>query len=740
MPSDATEFQSPEEQRRSRELSKQPTRPPGTAPGYELQRQLGSGAYGEVWVGLDRNTGRRVAVKFYLHRGGLDWTLLSREVEKLVFLSADRYVVQLLDVGWEADPPYYVMEYVENGSLDDLLRERGNLPPEEAVEMFREVAVGLTHAHAKGVLHCDLKPANILLDQDHRPRLADFGQSRLSHEQTPALGTLFYMAPEQANLEAVPDARWDVYALGALLYSMLTGSPPYRDDGTLRQIEAATDLAKRLECYRQHIKEAPPPSRHRETHGVDGGLAEIIDHCLAVDPDGRYGNAQTVLDALDARQQHRARRPLLVLGLLGPVLLLLVMTLFYWHGFGRAVTQSEDMVNEQTYKSNEFAAKFVAKSFEAELAEYFEIMELEASRPELHAELRAAHESELLQQLSDPQTDEQQIEALRKRYLTEPQRQQLRGYLVDLLATFNENPQPDASRFASIIALDRWGTIAAVAYAEKNVTTRSVGKNYSWRTYFHGGPEDRDWVRPNKPPEHIETTHLSAAFKSTTTEKWRIAISTPIYDTSTPTPEFLGVMAFTIAVGDFAIFRSEQDLTDYFAVLVDNRESERKGTILQHPLFKGKPPAQDYKVTETQLARIRAEPEYKYQDPLAKALGGEAYAGDWIAATEPVRLPSRRQQNGNGANHTDLLVLVQVSAGSATKPVSELGNRLAMVGMLALAVVVLVVVALWLVVLRILGVSGKSRLRAKSSIPEPTPFRTMPTIAADGRETHSRQY
>ena len=215
MTSEPTEFQNPEELRRARQLSLQSTRPPGKAPGYEVQRCLGTGAYGEVWVATDRVTGRRVAIKFYLHRGGLDWTLLSREVEKLVFLSADRYVVQLLDVGWHAEPPYYVMEYVENGSLDDLLNERGTLPPEEAVVLFREIAVGLTHAHGKGVLHCDLKPANILLDQDRRPRLADFGQSRLSHEQTPALGTLFYMAPEQADLNALPDARWDVYAFGA---------------------------------------------------------------------------------------------------------------------------------------------------------------------------------------------------------------------------------------------------------------------------------------------------------------------------------------------------------------------------------------------------------------------------------------------------------------------------------------------------------------------------------------------
>ena len=241
-----TERQTDSQQQLASELSLRRTRPPAEVPGYEFEKFLGSGAYGEVWVALDRNTGRKVAVKFYTHRGGLDWRLLSREVEKLVLLSADRYIVQVLDVGWDATPPYYVMEFIENGSLDAYLGQLGPLPIEDAVDMFRGVATGLLHAHNKGVLHCDVKPANVLLDQDHKPRLADFGQSRLSHEQTPALGTMFYMAPEQADLDAMPDARWDVYALGVLLYLMLTGALPYRDEETIAKINMDSDLVDRL--------------------------------------------------------------------------------------------------------------------------------------------------------------------------------------------------------------------------------------------------------------------------------------------------------------------------------------------------------------------------------------------------------------------------------------------------------------------------------------------------------------
>jgi hypothetical protein len=198
----------------------------------------------------------------------------------------------------------------------------------------------------------------------------------------------------------------------------------------------------------------------------------------------------------------------------------------------------------------------------------------------------------------------------------------------------------------------------------------------------------------------------------------------------------LGVIAFTINVGDFAIFRSNHDPTGYFAVLIDDRDGERKGTVLQHPVFKAKPPARDYRVTETQLTRIRGEPEYKYRDPLAEAPGGDKYAGNWIAATEPVRLPGRGQTAGDEADSTDLLVLVQVGSDTATAPVAKLGNRLALVGMMALAVVILVIVALWLVVLRILGVSARTRPRENPAESDPTSIHSTPTITADGREQH----
>src|SRR6056297_1787938 len=130
-----------------------------------------------------------------------------------------------------------------------MLLRRGRLPVHEAVDLFEKICIRLNHCHGKGVLHCDVKPANVLLGTDNEPRLADFGQSRMSHDQTPAMGTLFYMAPEQADLNSTPDARWDVYAAGALLYRMFAGNAPHRDQTILSQLDTAGSLPGRLTRY-----------------------------------------------------------------------------------------------------------------------------------------------------------------------------------------------------------------------------------------------------------------------------------------------------------------------------------------------------------------------------------------------------------------------------------------------------------------------------------------------------------
>jgi hypothetical protein len=254
-------------------------------------------------------------------------------------------------------------------------------------------------------------------------------------------------------------------------------------------------------------------------------------------------------------------------------------------------------------------------------------------------------------------------------------------------------------RLASLFLVDRWGTCVADAYTNQ-FADRSAGRNFSWRSYFHGGPRDLPRTRPRTPPPQIGQTYLSAVYKSSVTERWKIAISTPLRDAADPDRPLAGVMALTIDLGDFAIFRSREESIEYFAVLIDHRPGERFGTILQHPLFRQQPPDRDFQVTPQQLAQVQSARDHRYQDPLAAAPGGGAFAGDWIAAWEPVVLPGRGRSPGQ-RDPTDLLVLVQVRASVANAPVNRLGQRLAFDGLVALTLVVLAVGALWLLAFRL---------------------------------------
>ncbi|MEC9093022.1 MAG: protein kinase, partial [Planctomycetota bacterium] len=534
MDPDLTQFQSPDDQVRAEALSRKGNQPPAEVPGYTIDSLVGSGAYGEVWSGIDRNTGRKVAIKFYSRRSSVDFSLLTREVEKLASLAADRYVVQLLDVGWDATPPFYVMDFIENGSLEDELKRRGPFDIEEATEMFQEVAMGLMHLHNKGILHCDLKPGNVLLDGDNAPRLADFGQSRLSNEQAPALGTLFYMAPEQANLEAIPDARWDVFALGSLMYCMLTGSPPYRSAQISENLETASEINDRLERYQAALSQSPSPKAHRELPGMDKQLGEIIDRCLAVDPKRRFESVQGVLMALRQRKEIQDRRPLMLLGMIGPFLLLCIMSAFGFALYNRSIDKAEYSLLEEALNSNAWAAQFASQTAANEIDSYFaEVHRLAREDEFIEIFKQVVSDNELTslrELLADPNSTDRQNE-IRQRFLQHPIRQKLQPLLERRLLA-------SGLREASWFCCDAFGTQLAFTSKDKKVST--IGKNYSWRTYFHGGNEDlmgfseggvryTSHVEPDQ-RTHITRSHLSAIVISQASQRWKVAFSVPLFE------------------------------------------------------------------------------------------------------------------------------------------------------------------------------------------------------------------
>ncbi len=724
---DYTELQSGDDEQQARELSLRHTRPPTQVPGYDLTRFLGSGAYGEVWIGLDRNTGRQIAVKFYQHRGGVDWSLLSREVEKLVLLSTDRYIVQLLDVGWQADPPYYVMEFIENGSLEQLIQRDQPRSVEQVVELFKDIATGLNHAHAKGILHCDLKPANVLLDQDARPRLADFGQSRLTNEQTPSLGTLFYMAPEQADLKAVPDARWDVYALGAILYCLLVGKPPHYHEELLKQIEAATDLPGRLRCYRYWIMSKKPPDEHRKLPGVDRALWGIVDRCLSPRHSKRFPNVQSVLDALRAREQARARRPLLLLGVLGPLLLLAVMSLVGVNVYRSALDKSDEAVTAKVWDSNLFAAKFVSASVATEMERYYRSIERAASDAELETQSTQVVDQldPLLAALANPELSEEDLEAAKQRFEGEPIRSALQSR-IDALMSDESYP-----KVASWFVCGPRGTHLAGAF--NHPVTSTIGNNFAYRTYCYGGLKDLEDPKARPMPEqHVQCTSLSAPLFSKSTNRWKIAVSTPMYRRDDPT-QLLAVLVLTVDVGDFMTFPVTES---QFAVLVDGRDNGYRGMVLEHPLYNelyqpGTGLASEFSKCRVALDGQSAR-KFVYEDPLGKFPGGEAYDRDWIAASWSVQV---RQGAGSGQasmSDTGLIIFVQEDKQAATTPVRELGRQLASTGVRALAGFLLVVGLLWYFVLHVQKGTRwwkQPPFAPSSSIATPTPAHSRSTAA-----------
>jgi eukaryotic-like serine/threonine-protein kinase len=253
---------------------------------YELHGLIGEGSFGRVYRGLDRRLARAVAVKVIKPWWAEDSTWVERFQREAQLLArvSDPGVVQIYDIGHADEGPYYVAELVEGESLAERLR-RGPLPVAEARAVAEQLCHALASAHEQGVVHCDVKPANVLLAAGGRVKVGDFGVARLAEGTSQALsatvaGTPRYMSPEQARGRPTTSAT-DVYSAGVVLYEMLAGEPPFVHG-------SAVELGLR------HVQERPPALPAR----VPARLREVVEHALAKDPAERYRDGAAMAAAL----------------------------------------------------------------------------------------------------------------------------------------------------------------------------------------------------------------------------------------------------------------------------------------------------------------------------------------------------------------------------------------------------------------------------------------------------------
>src|SRR5262245_19884294 len=214
---------------------------------YRLERRLGVGAMSEVWAAHDLELDRAVAVKFLGET--TDPLRFEREAQTVAGLSHPN-ISRVFDFGEVDDRRFIVFEFLPGGSLEERLQPGRPLADDATMRVAADIAAALAYAHEHGVLHRDVKPANILFDEDGNAKLADFGIARLGGAATlteagTMLGTAAYISPEQARAEPVTPAT-DVYSFGVVLYRLLTGQLPFEAEGT-------------LELAMQHVNAEPTP-------------------------------------------------------------------------------------------------------------------------------------------------------------------------------------------------------------------------------------------------------------------------------------------------------------------------------------------------------------------------------------------------------------------------------------------------------------------------------------------------
>lgn len=623
---------------------------PPKVPGYEILEELGRGGMGVVYRARQRSPDRLVALKMILageFAGDAELARFRTEVDSAGALDHPN-IVRIYDGGGLHDGrPFFAMQLVEGGTLADPERQKPFREPRNAAQLVVTLARAVHHGHARGVLHRDLKPANVLLDVDGRPSIADFGVAkRMDHISTVStagiLGTPGYMSPEQASGNMAVTTASDVYALGAILYELLTGGPPF-SGGTLPEL------------LRRIVQEDPVPPRKRAPR-VARDLQTVCLKALEKDPARRYHSAAGFADDLErwirgepiaaqpagvpGRLLRWARRyPLVAAGSVGIALLLVAVTL---SALSIARVQEKEL-RQEVLRMNGWAARAQAGAILYQLRDYGDRVERVAAGPFARKALARAPGSGLP--------------------------------APELRSDVESGGFESATIFGTDgIARARWPA-PPPGYFEKS---------FAWRAYFQGARALGEGGRKG--------AYVARAFQSEADGSVRFVVSAPIVDGN---GLWLGVVIVSIAtdraLGKIRLTDSRGTRRD--TVLLGPRDNERTTAdaplpdmlvVLAHPDL---PHGSEIPVPSALAAKLRAAfgpappigeqfrlmdvPSLTVEDhcdPVANPCHCEPGCG------EPLRMLAGFAPVGG----TGFVVAVQTSSSDASAPSRSVASRLAL--------------------------------------------------------------